>query len=126
RGYNVQDLVDHATFEEVAFLLLYDELPNAPQLAEFADWLESEREVPATVYDILKKLPPESTPMDWLKIGVAALGLLDETPESDSTHTGNLSRAVRLTAKLPALVANGWRVIHGEQPNDAEPGTSHA
>src|SRR5438046_10586165 len=78
RGYNVQDLVDHATFEEVAFLLLYGELPNAPQLAELADWLESEREVPTSVYEILKKLPPESPPMDRLQIGGAALGLLDE------------------------------------------------
>ena len=126
RGYNVQDLVDHASFEEVAFLLLYGELPNAPQLAEFADWMESERVVPASVYEVLSELPADAAPMDWLKIAVAAVGLLDDSAESENPHVTNLSRAVRLTAKLPALVANGWRIIHGSPPTVPESGTSHA
>ncbi len=71
RGYSVQELCDHATFEEVAYLLLYGELPVREQLTEFADWLASERDVPPVVYDILSRLPADSDPMDWLKIGVA-------------------------------------------------------
>src|SRR5438552_318233 len=77
RGYDVQELCDHASFEEVAFLLLYGALPNAPQLAEFSDWLKDEREVPGYVYDVLRMLPPDSEPMDWLKVAVAALALGD-------------------------------------------------
>jgi 2-methylcitrate synthase/citrate synthase II len=125
RGYNVQDLCDHSTFEEVAYLLLYGELPNAPQLAEFADWLVSERELPETVYDVLRLLPSDSEPMDWLKIGVAALALYDPQGH-DNGHDANLAKAVRLTAKMPALVANGWRVIHGQPPTRSDPSLNHA
>jgi citrate synthase len=125
RGYNVQDLCDHSTFEEVAYLLLYGDLPNAPQLAEFADWLVSERELPETVYNVLRLLPPDSEPMDWLKIGVAALALYDPQGH-DNGHDANLAKAVRLTAKMPALVANGWRVIHGQEPTPSDPSLNHA
>src|SRR5688500_5535547 len=126
RGYNVEDLVDHASFEEVAYLLLYGELPNAPQVAEFSYWLESEREPPPEVYDILRRIPRDSAPMDWLKIAVAALGMLDSRSDSENAHAANLSRAVRLTAKLPALVANGWRITQRQEPVAASSGNSHA
>jgi 2-methylcitrate synthase/citrate synthase II len=125
RGYNVQDLCDHSTFEEVAYLLLYGDLPNGPQLAEFSDWLKAEREVPDVVYDVLRRLPADSAPMDWLKIGVAALALYD--PQADENgHDANLGKAVRLTAKLPAIVANGWRVIHGMEPTKGDPSLGHS
>ena len=58
RGYDVQELCDHASFEEVAYLLFYGELPNAPQLAEFSDWLKDERAVPQYIFDVLRLLPP--------------------------------------------------------------------
>src|SRR5690348_9602158 len=125
RGYNVAELCDHATFEEVAYLLLYGELPNRPQLVEFADWLVSEREAPAYVYDVLRLLPPESEPMDWLKVAVAALALSD--PQAgDNSHDANIAKAVRLTAKLPALVANGWRILHGQPLMLHDASLSHA
>jgi 2-methylcitrate synthase/citrate synthase II len=125
RGYNVQDLCDHALFEEVAYLLLYGELPNGPQMAEFADWLNAEREVPEAVYDVLRRLPADSEPMDWLKVAVAALALFD--PQShENDHDANIAKAVRLTAKLPAVVANGWRVLRGMEPTANEPSFGHA
>ena len=126
RGYNVQDLVDSASFEEVAYLLLYGDLPNAAQLAEFSDWLVSEREPSPVVYEILRRIPPDSAPMDWLKIAVAAVALLDSAAEVENAHTANLSRAVRLAAKLPALVANGWRITQGKDPTTARTDNSHA
>lgn len=125
RGYNVADLCDHATFEEVAYLLLYGELPNRPQLVEFADWLVCDREAPAYIHDVLRLLPPESEPMDWLKVAVAALALSD--PQAgDNSHDANIAKAVRLTAKLPALVANGWRILHGQPPATPDASLSHA
>lgn len=125
RGYNVQDLCDHSTFEEVAYLLLYGELPNAPQLAEFADWLNRERAVPDVLFDVLRRLPADSEPMDWMKIGVATLSLFDPQAH-DNSHDANIAKAVRLTAKLPALLGNGWRVIHGLEPTAADPAHNHA
>src|SRR5437016_4743332 len=67
RGYNVQDLCDNATFEEVAYLLFHGELPSADRLAEFTRQLASEREVPEVVYEALRLFPDDSEPMDWLK-----------------------------------------------------------
>src|SRR5438046_8938140 len=75
RGYNVQDLVDHASFEEVAFLILNGELPNGKELADFDRRLRSEREVPQQVYDVLKLVTWEYEPLDWLEVGVVAVEL---------------------------------------------------
>lgn len=125
RGYNVQDLCDHSTFEEVAYLLLYGEMPDAPQLAEFADWLKREREVSEVVYDVLRRLPADSEPMDWMKIAVATAALYDPQAH-DNSHDANIAKAVRLTAKMPAIVANGWRVIHGLDPTPNNPALNHA
>jgi citrate synthase len=103
-------------------------------MAEFSDWLLSERDVPEVVYDVLRRLPARAAdaPMDWLKVAVATYALTD-TPEEDDEETDpaerrdmNLARAVRLTAKMPALVANGWRVLHGQEPTASDPSLGHA
>jgi citrate synthase len=125
RGYDVQELCDHSSFEETAYLLLYGELPNETQLAEFSALLEAEQELPAYVYDVLRRIPLDSDPMDWLKVGVAALALSDPQAH-DNSHTANLAKAVRLTAKLPALVANGWRIMQGKEASAPVSGLSHA
>src|ERR1700733_11978960 len=57
RGYDVHDLAEHGSYEETAYLLLYSELPNKAQLAEFKKVLGAEREVPEGVYTVLKALP---------------------------------------------------------------------
>src|SRR5579862_4571816 len=96
RGYDVQELCDHSSFEEVAYLLLYGELPNSAALAVFDARLKAEREPPAFVYDVIRLLPPRSEPMDWLKVAVAALALTDPAPH-DNSRQANLDRAIRLT-----------------------------
>lgn len=125
RGYDVQDLCDNCAFEEVAYLLLYGNLPTIAQLDKFNDRLESDHVIPPYVYSALRLLPPESEPMDWLKVGVAALALSDPQA-NDNSHYANLSKAIRLTARLPALVANGWRILHGQEPMEPRAGQSHA
>jgi len=136
RGYNVQELCDHAPFEEVAYLLLYGELPNRSQFTDFQNRLVAERDVPTVVYDVLRLLPrtPDPSPargegslepMDWLKVAVATLALHD--PQAgDNSHDANLAKALRLTAKMPALVANGWRVLQGQPPTPSNPALGHA
>jgi 2-methylcitrate synthase/citrate synthase II len=123
RGYNVQDLCDHASFEEVAYLLYNGELPAPSQLAQFQASLDNERAVPDAVYNVLRQLPADSEPMDWLKIAVATVVLFDPQA-SENGHEANVAKALRLTAKMPALVANGWRVIHGQSPTSPKPGLS--
>lgn len=125
RGYNVQDLCDHATFEEVAYLLLYGELPNRHEYESFCARLVTEREVPSVIYDVLRLLPPNSEPMDWIKVAVGTLALYDPA-HRDNSRDANLAKALRLTAKMPALVANGWRVMHGLEPVPSMATDTHA
>ena len=116
RGYNIQDLCDHAGFEEVAYLILHGELPDRDALARFEQSLAAERAVPDYVYQTIRLLPPNSDPMDWLKVAVAALAVSDPHA-AENGHDANLAKAIRLTAKLPAIIANGWRLLHGQQPS---------
>jgi 2-methylcitrate synthase/citrate synthase II len=113
RGYNIEDLCEHARFEEVAYLLLYGELPDRAALSQLTATLAAEQAVPDTVYQALRLLPPDSDPMDWLKVAVAALALYD--PQADENgHDANIAKAIRLTAKLPSILANGWRILQGQ------------
>src|SRR2546430_9358642 len=64
RGYNVHDLAEQGSFEQTAYLLLYDKLPTQKELSEFKRTLGEEREVPQAVYEALKALPKNTHPMD--------------------------------------------------------------
>lgn len=113
RGYDIQDLVQHSTFEEVAFLLIQGYLPKAKEYAEFCDLLKAERELPPALVDVFKTLPKDSNPMDLLKTGTALLTLYD--PEKDdNSHEANLRKAVRLVAKFPTLITAAYRINRGQ------------
>ncbi len=84
RGYDITDLAAHCEFEEVAYLLLYGKLPNAPELSAYKQKLTRLRGLPALVRSTLEQLPPSTHPMDVLRTGVSALGCA--LPEKDD-HT---------------------------------------
>ncbi len=125
RGYNVQDLCDHSSFEETSYLLLFGELPTSQQLTDFSEKLKSERDVPKAVLDVISKIPSTAEPMDWLKIAVTTLGILDPLADANS-HDANLEKAIRLTAKLPAVLAHGYRILQSQPPVKADSSLSHA
>src|SRR6186997_1782280 len=77
RGYGIQDLAAQATFEEVAHLLLYGELPNRSQLDAFNLRLQQQRSLPPALVTVLEQLPATAHPMDVLRTGCAALGCLE-------------------------------------------------
>jgi 2-methylcitrate synthase len=82
RGYDIRDLAGGATFEEVAFLLLYEHLPNASELAAYRRRLRSMRTLPPWVLETLEGVPAATHPMDAIRIGISALGAsLPERPE---------------------------------------------
>ncbi len=115
RGYNIHELADHATFEEVVYLLWNGELPNKAQLNAFQKELSSERALPAGVSRILSDLPGEANSMDALRTGVSALGLFD--PDSgDNSETANRRKALRIQAKIPTIVAANERRRKGLPP----------
>jgi len=105
RGFDVADLAAQASYEEVAYLLLYGELPNAAQLSDFRTRLAGQRELPPDLKTLLERLPAAAHPMDVLRTGVSVLGCLEPVSE-DVT-----ALAERLLARLPAMLLY-WHQFH--------------
>ncbi|MCI0429499.1 MAG: 2-methylcitrate synthase, partial [Rhodospirillales bacterium] len=80
RGYDVAELAAKASYDEVAYLLLYGALPNAAALQGFRMRLACARELPEDVKSLLERLPSATHPMDVLRTGVSALGCLEPEP----------------------------------------------
>lgn len=100
RGYDVQELAASASFEEVAYLMLYGKLPNQAELADYQHHLREQRTLPVGLKRILERLDGQAHPMDILRTGCSALGVLE--PES-ATHD-QYAVANRLLAVFPALL----------------------
>jgi citrate synthase len=114
RGYDIHDLAQKASFEEVAYLLLNGELPDRKQLAEFAEQIASERVLPGRVIEMMRLLPKSTHPMDMLRTGVSMLGPFDEDL-NDNSHDANIRKSIRLIARISTLIADGWRISHGQE-----------
>ena len=115
RGYDIHEIADKASFEEVAYLLLHGELPTFEQLGKFTREIASARSVPKQVLDALRLMPKSTHPMDMLRTAVSMLGAFD--PElNDHSHDANIRKSIRLIAKVPTLITDGYRIAHGEDP----------
>jgi 2-methylcitrate synthase/citrate synthase II len=125
RGYSIEDLARHATFEEVAYLLLYGELPTAEQLDQFRRRLGAAAEVPTAIVDTLRKIPPAASAMDVLRSGASLLAHWDPDRD-DNSREANLRKAERLLAQLPILLAARHRLKQGKEPVAPERGRSLA
>ena len=125
RGFNIVDLAQSSTFEEVSFLLLNDRLPTREELKKFQSELALEREIPQAVLEYLKILPKSANPMDILQSGVPVLGSYDIRLHEE-TKEANLEKAIRLIAKLPGLVAAWDRIRKGNEPVFPDPNLTHA
>src|SRR5881392_2382245 len=77
RGYSIEDLARNGTFEEVAYLLLHDDLPNAEQLDGFRKRLTAVAQVPAPIIDALRQIPADASPMDVLRSASSMLAHWD-------------------------------------------------
>lgn len=115
RGYDIHDLVEHCSFDEVAYLLLYGKLPTTQEHAAFLKSVGENRDVPPEIYDLYRRFPKDAHPMDTLKAAVAVLATTDPD-RHDNSHEANLRKAVRLYARIPTLVVNGYRVMQGQEP----------
>ncbi len=103
RGYDIQDLAREALFEEVAYLLIHGELPNAAALAGYQAKLQSLRGLSRTVRSVLEALPPAAHPMDVLRTGVSAMGCA--LPEA-AAHGASGARDIadQLVASLGSML----------------------
>ena len=124
RGYDIHDLAEESTFEEVVYLLLYGKLPTQQQLSDFDAELRANRQVPDQVIQVLD-LVKASHPMDALRTGISALAAFD--PEvNDNSEEATVRKGVRLTAMGPTIVAAHHRLRQGLEPIAPNPDLNHA
>ena len=112
RGYDIDDLVENASFEEVAWLLWHGDLPTQSELDGLKADLAHSMILPQHLHDLLHTLPFDANPMRVLSIGAGAMGTLDPAAD-DMSGPANNAKAVRLTAQLP-LIMNAWHRISSD------------
>ncbi len=113
RGYSVEDLFENSSFEETAFLILYGRLPSKKELLSFSSALKTNARVPEQIYGIMKNLRKDAHPMDVLRTAVSALGANEHRLSSEEQKQS-------LIAKMPALVANCYRITNGMDTIDPD------
>jgi 2-methylcitrate synthase/citrate synthase II len=115
RGYSVEDLAEHSTFEEVAYLILNGELPKASELDAFERRLGANSAVPAEIIATLRTIPATTPLMDVMRTGASMLAHWDEEV-GDNGHDANIRKAERLLAQLPVILAARQRLLAGKEP----------
>lgn len=139
RGYDIIELAEHATFEEVAYLLIHGELPNQDQLHQYHAKLKQLRALPDALKAVLEQIPKDTHPMDVMRTGCAMLGTLE--PESPDRNTDNATdlgdrliacfgsillywyhfshngKRVAVETDANSIAAHFLQVLHGKQPS---------
>ena len=125
RGYSIEDLAEHVTFEETTYLLWEGELPTKAQLEAFNARLSKNRELPPVLYQHLRLFPSHAHPLAALRTGVSLLHLYDEHAESmDMANIRRIGEA--LLSQIPTIVAARARLREGKEPVAPRPDLSTA
>lgn len=125
RGYAIETLAEHSTFEETAYLLIKGRLPNRDEYTRFKDDLRFHRRLKFKVIDVLKILPENGHPMDALSAAVAAMGMFYPAKNVEDPEQRYQSM-IRLIAKLPTIVAAVSRIRKGDEPIAPRDDLDHA
>ncbi len=115
RGYDIHDLADHASFEEVVYLLWHDALPTRTQLDALTAEIVTHRALPAAMLDLLRAFPHDAVPMAVLRSAVSALAMFDEDA-ADQSPDANARKALRLLARVPTIITSFVRLRQGKDP----------
>ncbi|HMV46335.1 MAG TPA: citrate synthase [Blastocatellia bacterium] len=124
-GYNIHELAENSTFEEVIFLLWNGRLPKKDELAALNAELAANRAVPAEIIAMLKAFPKTAVPMDALRTAVSALAFYDPD-KGDNSPEARHRQAVRLTGQVATIVAAIDRIRNGNEPLEPKPELTHA
>ena len=108
RGYAIEELSEKASFEEVAYMLLYGNLPNQSELSKYMEKLKKYRELPSELKKVLELIPASAHPMDVLRTGCSFLGNIE--PEGDFSNQTDI--ADRLISVFPSIVCYWYRFSH--------------
>ena len=124
RGFDILDLTKNSTFEETAYLLLYNKLPTKQQLEEFNSKLIDARYIPKQMQKNMGNWRKDADPMDMLQAFVSALaGYYDE---EFSNKEASYDKAINLIAKVPTIVSSWQRIRNGLETVDPDSSLSHA
>jgi citrate synthase len=123
-GFDIHDLAEKATFEEVCFLLWHRRLPTRAELGDLQTALAAARPLPDAIVRLLRSLPPANG-MDLLRTATSALAHYDADAD-DNSPQASYRKAVRLTAQLASLVATCGRLNAGGGAIQPDPGLGHA
>lgn len=115
RGYDIRDLAQHSSFEEVVYLLMFGRLPTKGELENLQKELRLHRQLPADVVTAMKRFPKAALPMEVLRSVVSMLSMYDPDGD-DNSREANIRKATRLLAQMPTIIAH-WDNIR----NDREP-----
>jgi citrate synthase len=124
-GYDIFDLAENATYEEIAFLLWYQRLPAQSELTMLTNWLRENRTLPKPVWGIMHVLPDQATPMEALRTVASTLSMFDKSCNHEEMGGSSLCRAVSLTAKLPTIVASFDRLRKNKPPIEPNQDLGH-
>ena len=124
RGYDIHDLAEHATFEEVCYLLWHGRLPNRAELGEVQSQLVASRRLPEGVLRLMRSLPP-SNAMDTLRTLVSSLSHFDPGA-NDMSPDGRYRTSVTLTSQVATAVATAGRIASGGGIIEPDPALNHA
>jgi citrate synthase len=124
-GYDIHDLADHSTFEEVVYLLHHLRLPTQDELEDLEEQLVAEREVSGFLAELMPTLAAQTSPMSMLRTSVSAASAYD--PDGwENDDAANLRKAIRLIARTPTLIATYHRLRTGQDPVASNPKLPHA
>ncbi|MFT2109871.1 2-methylcitrate synthase [Marinomonas sp. 2405UD68-3] len=108
RGYDIHELAEKSTFEEVAYLLLKGKLPNQTELTAYIEKIKSLRSLPDALKVVLEHIPKEAHPMDVMRTGCSMLGNL----ETEASFADEQDMADRLLAVFPSIICYWYRFSH--------------
>jgi citrate synthase len=124
RGYDIHDLAEHATFEEVCYLLWHGRLPSRAELGELQSQLVASRRLPEGVLRLVRSLP-SSNAMDTLRTLVSSLSHFDRGA-NDMSPDGRYRTSVTLTSQVATVVATAGRIASGAGIIEPDPALNHA
>ncbi|MEL6446980.1 MAG: 2-methylcitrate synthase [Pseudomonadota bacterium] len=107
-GYDIAELAEHSTFEEVAWLLFNGELPKQAELDGYRQSLAGQRALPQALREVLERVPADAHPMDVMRTGVSMLGNL----ETEADFSQQQAAADRILAALPGIITYWYRFSH--------------
>jgi citrate synthase len=115
RGYDIRDLAQHSSFEEVVFLLWFGRLPTGSELDALQKDLRLNRQLPADVVTAMKRFPKAALPMEVLRSVVSMLSMYDPDGDDNSCEA-NIRKATRLTAQIPTVIAHWDNIRNAREP----------